>query len=90
MSQLDTPPMALGPDVLVGASLDDYQIVRLIGRGGMARVYEGYDPRLHRRVAIKVITAHTGDEDSEEITQRFFREARAVANLEHPLSLIHI
>lgn len=76
--------MALGPDVLVGASLDDYQIVRLIGRGGMARVYEGYDPRLHRRVAIKVITAHTEDEDSEEITQRFFREARAVANLEHP------
>jgi serine/threonine protein kinase len=69
-------------DPLVGTRLDDYEIVRLIGRGGMARVYEGYDAKLDRRAAIKVIEAT--HEESVEITQRFSREARAVANLDHP------
>jgi serine/threonine-protein kinase len=62
--------------------LGDYEIRRLIGRGGMARVYEGFDPNLERSAAIKVITPQS--EDSEEMKQRFFREARAVANLHHP------
>ncbi|MBO9309122.1 MAG: serine/threonine protein kinase [Chloroflexi bacterium] len=78
-SQKNATPTA---DPLVGTRLGDYEIRRLIGRGGMARVYEGYDPNLERRAAIKVITPQA--EDSEEIKQRFFREARAVANLRHP------
>jgi serine/threonine protein kinase len=68
-------------DLLLGARLGDYTIRRLIGRGGMARVYEGYDERLDRRAAVKVIDADTGD---AELKERFFREARAVAKLEHP------
>jgi serine/threonine protein kinase len=69
-------------DPLIGTRLGDYEIRRLIGRGGMARVYEGYDPNLSRPAAIKVITPQA--EDSDEMKQRFFREARAVANLHHP------
>lgn len=69
-------------DPLIGTRLGDYEITRLIARGGMARVYEGYDSNLDRKAAIKVITPQS--EDSEEMKQRFFREARAVANLHHP------
>jgi len=69
-------------DPLIGTRLGDYEIKRLIGRGGMARVYEGFDPNLERKAAIKVITPQA--EDSDEMKQRFFREARAVANLHHP------
>jgi serine/threonine protein kinase len=69
-------------DVLVGTRLGDYEIRGLIGRGGMARVYEGYDEKLDRRAAIKVIDTHHGRDD--EMTQRFFREARAIGRLDHP------
>jgi tRNA A-37 threonylcarbamoyl transferase component Bud32 len=69
-------------DPLVGTRLGDYTIRALIGRGGMARVYEGVDERLGRRAAIKVMEVH--HERQDEMTMRFVREARAVANLDHP------
>jgi serine/threonine-protein kinase len=78
-SQKNSAPTA---DPLIGTRLGDYEIRRLIGRGGMARVYEGFDANLHRSAAIKVINPQS--EDSDEMKQRFFREARAVANLHHP------
>ena len=57
-------------------------VVRRIGRGGMGAVYEGYDPALDRRVAIKTLT---GDAISDlESRSRFEREARAAAKLSHP------
>lgn len=70
------------PDSLLGDRLGNYEIRSLIGRGGMARVYEAFDNQLHRRSAIKVVDVPVSDET--EITDRFFREARAVANLSHP------
>lgn len=70
------------PDSLLGDRLGNYEIRSLIGRGGMARVYEAFDTQLHRRAAIKVVDVPVSDET--EITDRFFREARAVANLSHP------
>src|SRR5215813_7501675 len=69
-------------DALIGVRLGDYVIQSLIGRGGMARVYEGFDEKLHRRAAVKVIEVEHGAGD--EMTERFIREARAVANLDHP------
>jgi serine/threonine protein kinase len=69
-------------DPLLGTRLGDYTIQALIGRGGMARVYEGVDERLGRRAAIKVMEVH--HERQDEMTLRFVREARAVANLDHP------
>ncbi len=61
---------------------DRYELGRLLGRGGMARVYEGHDRVLDRRVAIKVLDARLAA-DAEFVT-RFQREARAAARLAHP------
>ncbi|MEP7289680.1 MAG: serine/threonine-protein kinase [Chloroflexota bacterium] len=70
------------PDPLIGTKLGNYTVKSLIGQGGMARVYEGFDEKLERRAAIKVIEVRHSLDD--EVTQRFMREARAAANLEHP------
>lgn len=72
-------------DPLIGTKLGDYEIQSLLGRGGMARVYRGYDPNLDRYAAVKVIETHliTGDE-RDEYYQRFQREARSIARLQHP------
>jgi predicted Ser/Thr protein kinase len=59
-----------------GTSLGPYEIVALIGAGGMGEVYKARDPRLDRTVAIKIA--------SEGFTERFEREARAVAAFNHP------
>ncbi|MBE7529747.1 MAG: protein kinase [Chloroflexi bacterium] len=69
-------------DELLGQQLDEYQLAELLGQGGMARIYRGYDVRLKRNVAIKVIDAtYRAD---VEYRARFEREAQAIAQLEHP------
>src|SRR3984885_12665491 len=60
----------------VGTKLGPYEILALIGAGGMGEVYRARDPRLNRDVAIKVSAAH--------FSERFEREARAIAALNHP------
>jgi serine/threonine protein kinase len=65
-----------------GVRLGWFEIIRLIGAGGMGEVYEARDNRLNRIVAIQVLPEHFGtDPDRRE---RFAREARAVAGLNHP------
>ena len=59
-----------------GDKLGPYEILALIGAGGMGEVYRAHDPRLGRDVAIKV--------SAERFSERFEREARAVAALNHP------
>jgi hypothetical protein len=59
-----------------GDKLGPYEILALIGKGGMGEVYRAHDPRLRRDVAIKV--------SAERFSERFEREARAVAALNHP------
>ncbi len=69
-------------DALAGRVLDGrYRIEGRIARGGMASVFHGHDERLDRPVAIKVMHAGLGDDD--EFSQRFEREARAAAKLNH-------
>ncbi len=65
--------------------LGRYQIVAELGRGAMGMVYEAYDPRIDRVVAIKIITI-SGDtpSESEAFRTRFIREARASGRLSHP------
>ncbi len=76
--------MALS-DPLIGQHLGDYRIDDLLGRGGMAHVYRGYDPKLQRYAAVKVIDANLLAKDNEdEYRLRFQREARAIAHLNHP------
>jgi len=67
---------------MIGSSLGPYRIVEPLGRGGMAAVYKAYQPSLDRYVAIKVLPAHLTGEPG--FAERFKREARAVAKLEHP------
>jgi serine/threonine protein kinase len=69
-------------DSLLNQRLDEYQIERLLGKGGMARVYQGLDVNLQRKVAIKVID--TPYRAASDYLVRFKREAQAIAQLEHP------
>ena len=67
---------------MLGSKLGPYEIREEIGRGGMATVYRAYQPTVDRDVAIKVITKAIAHDDS--VIQRFQREARLIARLEHP------
>src|SRR5258708_7122639 len=80
--QFNEPDNSEKSDPMIGARLGDYTVYALIGRGGMARVYEGLDEKLGRKAAIKVISVE--HDQNDEMTQRFIREARAAANLDHP------
>lgn len=62
--------------------LGRYQLLRRIGKGGMGEVWLGEDPRLHRQIAIKTLPLHNASD--REFVQRFEREARAAAALNHP------
>ena len=68
-------------DYQVGQAIGRYQIVQLLGKGGMATVYKALDTRLERYVAIKML--HATEED-ETFLIRFEREAKALAHLSHP------
>jgi len=68
-------------DFLIGRSLSNYQIQRLIGRGGMAEVYFGMDTRLNRPVAIKVFDTRSPANSSQ--AKRFLQEARMMAQWRH-------
>src|SRR6266436_4855495 len=59
-----------------GQRLGPYEILTLIGEGGMGEVYKACDTRLDRIVALKI--------SKQEFSERFEREARAVAALNHP------
>ncbi len=65
-----------------GEQLAGYQIQEQIGRGGMAVVYRALDTRLGRPVALKVLAPHLGED--EAFRQRFMRESRAAAGVDHP------
>lgn len=72
----------LQADLPEGKTLGEFRLVREIGRGGMAIVYEAEQESLGRRVALKVLPA--GAALDERLAIRFLREARTVARLSHP------
>jgi serine/threonine protein kinase len=67
-------------------SLGKYEIKRPLGRGAMGTVYEGWDPIIARRVAIKTVKLpdNANDPETEEALARFRREAQAAGRLIHP------
>lgn len=83
MAMEPTPTATLStPDpALLAAAFPQYEIEALLGRGGMGAVYRARHRKLGRTVAIKVLLADHGE---PEFTERFEREARALAQLDHP------
>jgi serine/threonine protein kinase len=68
--------------VAAGTRVGRYRIESYLDRGGMASVYEATDLHLNRRVALKVLVAELADDI--EMRERFVRESRFAASLEHP------
>jgi eukaryotic-like serine/threonine-protein kinase len=85
---IEGPALDLAVEALAGAGkytagavLGDYEIVSLIGEGGMGEVYLAHDRSLGRHVALKLVQRGMG---TEEIIHRFKREERLLASLNHP------
>jgi len=87
----EKPPLSLAAEMfaqkekqtnLEGTEISHYKIIRLLGAGGMGQVYLAEDTKLHRRIALKILTAQF-ETDVERIN-RFKKEARAVSALNHP------
>lgn len=74
-----TPPEGTGREYVAGDTIGPFVVIQELGRGGMGAVYLAEDPRLERRVAVKVHHAMT-----ERAVARFEREARVLARLSHP------
>ncbi|MCF4137471.1 serine/threonine protein kinase [Streptomyces sp. Tue 6430] len=77
-------PVEASPPAAPLLVAERYRPVRFLGRGGMGVVHEAEDTRLDRRVAVKMLTAVEGLARDSEAWDRFRREARALARIEHP------
>src|ERR1700730_824477 len=73
---------SLPPSFAVGTTIGDYQIVSLIGRGGMGKVFKVRNLLSDRVEAMKVLLPDL-DPSSDQV-ERFLREIKVVAGLEHP------
>jgi eukaryotic-like serine/threonine-protein kinase len=85
MAREEAPTRTLersGFHIRVGAHLGPYEILQPLGAGGMGEVYGARDLRLGRPVAVKILKQ--GALESSQARQRFWREARAAATLNHP------
>jgi serine/threonine protein kinase len=76
-----TPLSPIGEDVLLGMTIGVYRVARLLGIGGMGRVYKGVHPTIGSRVAIKVLSRECSDR--RDLVDRFFAEAKAVNLIRH-------
>src|ERR1041384_5794204 len=76
-----TPLAPIGEDVLLGARIGVSRVARLLGIGGMGRVYKGVHPTIGSRVAIKVLSPECSDR--RDLVERFFAEAKAVNLIRH-------
>ncbi len=66
-------------------TLGKYELLHVLGKGAMGTVYEGFDPIIHRRLAIKTVRLPDADDaEAQEELARFKREAQAAGRLSHP------
>ena len=79
---IQTPQAKLVPDPLIGKRVGPWQLVRLIGRGGMGTVYEARDARRDRRVALKILRDDLASDPG--FVKRFHRESKVLGRLSHP------
>ncbi len=77
-------PRLIAPSIeALAAAFPQLEILELVGRGGMGFVYKARQPKLDRLVALKILPGHLASEPS--FHERFEREARVLAKLQHPL-----
>jgi tRNA A-37 threonylcarbamoyl transferase component Bud32 len=74
--------VALLAEDRIGTELAGYRIERVLGRGGMSVVFLAHDPRLKRNVALKLLSPELAED--EAFRDRFLRESRLAASLDHP------
>src|SRR5678815_1496935 len=67
---------------MIGRTLGQYRILEPLGKGGMGEVFLAEDTRLHRSIALKILAPELASDPDRR--QRFDREARAAAQLNHP------
>src|SRR5215510_9512437 len=67
---------------LSGKTLGQYQIIKSIGQGGMAKIYLAYQPSVKREVAIKVLASDL--QENASFVNRFAKEVEVIAHLQHP------
>ena len=82
LASISATRSSLFMNVGTGTRLGPYELLSLLGKGGMGEVYRARDTRLDRTVAIKVLPQHLSSNPQRR--QRFEREARAVSALSHP------
>src|SRR5262249_50901238 len=89
-SFIEAPAYAVAAPLIVGGNaqavlgkqIGHYQIVSLVGKGGMGEVYRANDTKLDRTVALKILPAEFAAD--QERMRRFVREAKAASALNHP------
>jgi len=67
---------------VIGRSIGNYKIVRVLGEGGMGTVYLAEHPMIGKRVAVKMLRPDLGTDPG--LVSRFFQEAKAVNEIRHP------
>jgi eukaryotic-like serine/threonine-protein kinase len=77
-------PVQHAPPLGAGALLGRYEVWAWIGQGGMGHVYDGFDPELERKVALKVLRSRGTFGDDERSQKRLAREAKTMAQLSNP------
>src|ERR1700712_3929756 len=83
----DGQPLVMTDDPLLGTEVGRYRLARLLGEGGMGRVYLAIQPAIGSRVAVKILSDQCAR--NPELLDRFFSEARAV-NLIHHESIVSV
>src|SRR5919204_3096370 len=74
--------LEMGSILPIGGEFAGYRVDALIGQGGMSEVYRAENPRLERKVAIKILSAELAE--NQLFRERFIRESRMAASLDHP------
>src|SRR5436305_592664 len=70
------------PDLLIGQTIGNYLVTQKLGEGGMGAVYLAEHPTIGKKVALKVL--HSEFSTNQDVTARFFHEAKAVNDIGHP------
>ena len=81
------PTLVTGKHAKGPTTIGRYIVLDLLGVGGMGMVCTAYDPKLERKVALKLLRRHASGSDNSKVTAgqaRLFREAQALAKLSHP------